>query len=189
MVLVCLSRAAEFKLQTQVVRWMDGTLTSRNLTDFRTGLVRLAILNTGGAGLRILYSYLQARLTWKWRQKLTDHVHNAYFQNKAYYFIGEGGGVKGSKMVDADHRIVEDLKVTAQAFSDCFSDAIFTTTEGVFYTFSLYSISGWKMAVAPYVFVISTFLLVNKCARQISRLPFLAAFLLTSCATVAPVPL
>ncbi|MAC31648.1 MAG: hypothetical protein CL948_09215 [Erythrobacter sp.] len=70
------------------------------------------MLNTGGAALRILYSYLQARLTWKWRKKLTDHVHDAYFQNKAYYFIGEGGGVKGSKMLDADHRIVEDLKVT-----------------------------------------------------------------------------
>ena len=40
-------------------------------------------------------SYLQARLTWKWRYKLTNHVHDAYFQNKAYYFIGEGGGVKG----------------------------------------------------------------------------------------------
>jgi len=163
MVAVCLSRAAEFKLQTQVVRWMDGTLTTRNLGDFRTGLVRLALLNTGGAALRILYSYLQARLTWKWRKKLTDHVHDAYFQNKAYYFIGEGGGVKGSKMLDADHRIVEDLKVTAQAFSDCFSDAIFTTTEGVFYTFNLYSISGWKMALTPYVFVVATFLLVNKC--------------------------
>jgi ABC-type uncharacterized transport system fused permease/ATPase subunit len=162
MVAVCLSRAAEFKLQTQAVRHMDGTLTTRNLSDFRQGLVQVAALNFGGALLRILYSYLQARLTWKWRYKLTTHVHDAYFQNKAYYFIGEGGGVKGSKMLDADHRIVEDLKVTAQAFSDCFSDAIFTATEGVFYTFNLYAYYGWKMAVAPYVFVVSTFILVNK---------------------------
>ena len=43
-------------------------------------------------------SYLQARLTWKWRYKLTNHVHDAYFQNKAYYFIGEGGGVKGGSL-------------------------------------------------------------------------------------------
>jgi hypothetical protein len=48
MVAVCLSRAAEFKLQTQLVRLMDGTLTSRHVGDFRAGLVRLAALNTGG---------------------------------------------------------------------------------------------------------------------------------------------
>ena len=106
MVGVCLSRAVEFKLQTQAVRWMNGTLTTRNLDDFKKGLVQVAVLNFGGALLRILYSYLQARLTWKWRSKLTTHVHDAYFQNKAYYFIGEGGGVKGQKMLDADHRIV-----------------------------------------------------------------------------------
>ena len=80
---VCLCRSAEFRLQTQAVRWMDGTLTSRSLPDFRRGLVRVAVLNFGGALLRILYSYLQARLTWKWRYKLTSHVHDAYFSNKA----------------------------------------------------------------------------------------------------------
>eukprot|EP01049_Picozoa_sp_SAG25_P007724 SAG25_NODE_648_length_6205_cov_2.314609_3_plen_107_part_00 len=102
-------------------------------------------MDAHAAALRILYSYLQARLTWKWRMKLTDHVHRAYFKNKAYYFVGEGGGVKGSKMLDADHRICQDLKVTAQAFSDCFSDAIFTATEGVFYTCVSLGSGGWRL--------------------------------------------
>ena len=161
MVAVCLCRAAEFKLQTEVVRFMDATLTTRSLADFRVGIVRIGTLNFGGALLRILFSYLQARLTWKWRFKLTNHVHDAYFANKAYYFVGDGGGVRGSKMVDADQRIVGDLKVTAQAFSDCFADAIFTSTEGVFYTLNLYSYYGWRMALAPYVFTSVTFVLVN----------------------------
>ena len=169
MLAICLARAVELVLQTEAVRILDGTLNSRNLAQFKVGLLRITLVSLGGSLLQLLYSYLQARLTWKWRKKLTDHVHDAYFQNKAYYFIGEGGGVKGSKMLDADHRIVEDLKVTAQAFSDCFSDAIFTTTEGVFYTFNLYSISGWKMALTPYVFVVATFLLVNKCGPHPSH--------------------
>jgi ABC-type uncharacterized transport system fused permease/ATPase subunit len=162
MVGLCLSRAYEFKLQTRAVRWMESTLTTRNLAEFKVGLVRVALLNFGGAALRILYSYLQARITWKWRGKLTDHVHDAYFSAKAFYFIGEGGGVAGSKMIDADNRIVEDMKVTAQAFSDCFSDVIFTSTEGVFYTWNLYQLFGYKMAVLPYVYTLATFLLVNK---------------------------
>ena len=40
---------------------------------------------------------------------------DSYFVHKAYYFISEGGGVLGSKMVDADHRIVE---VNDPRFSD-----------------------------------------------------------------------
>ena len=67
----------------------EGRGSGRLLRRLRTEVDRpiAAILslntlaNTGGAALRILYSYLQARLTWKWRKKLTDHVHDAYFQN------------------------------------------------------------------------------------------------------------
>ena len=45
-----------------------------------------------GAWLRIIYSYLQARLTWKWRTKLTNILHREYFGGINYYLIGEGGG-------------------------------------------------------------------------------------------------
>ena len=40
-------------------------------------------------------------------------MHSLYFKNKAYYFIGEGGGVGGDKLSDPDHRIVSDLSMTA----------------------------------------------------------------------------
>lgn len=48
---------------------------------------------------------------------LREVLHGSYFKNKAYYFIGEGGGVAGKKLSDADHRITDDVKQTAQAFS------------------------------------------------------------------------
>eukprot|EP01047_Picozoa_sp_COSAG01_P082950 COSAG01_NODE_17159_length_1170_cov_3.748603_2_plen_99_part_01 len=68
MVTVCLSRAAEFKLQTQLVRLMDGTLTSRHVGDFRTGLVRLAALNTGGGAQMMMAVFgrmcARSRLLW-----------------------------------------------------------------------------------------------------------------------------
>ena len=58
----------------------------------QVGLVRIATLNFGGAVLRIFYSYLQARLTWKWRGKLTRLMHAQYFAGINYYLIGPGGG-------------------------------------------------------------------------------------------------
>ena len=58
----------------------------------QVGLVRIATLNFGGAVLRIFYSYLQARLSWKWRGKLTRLMHAQYFAGINYYLIGPGGG-------------------------------------------------------------------------------------------------
>ena len=34
-----------------------------------------------------MYSYLQARLTWKWRKKLTDMLHTEYFAGINYYLV------------------------------------------------------------------------------------------------------
>ena len=63
---ICLARAYEVSLTTRAVRILDATLNSRNVAAFKTGLVRIVFINLGGAILRIAYSYLQARLTWKW---------------------------------------------------------------------------------------------------------------------------
>ena len=54
--------------------------------------MRIVGLNVAGAFLRLAYSYLQARLTWKWRKKLTDTIQAEYFSGLNYYLIGEGGG-------------------------------------------------------------------------------------------------
>ena len=147
MLAICLARAVELVLQTEAVRILDGTLNSRNLALFKVGLLRITLVSFGGSLLQLLYSYLQARLTWKWRYRLTDHVHSLYFRNKAYYFVGEGGGVGGDKLSDPDHRIVSDLSMTAQTFSDCFSDILFSGTAGVFYTLNLARLYGWRYAV------------------------------------------
>ena len=158
---ICLLRAVELKLSVEAVRFMDGTLNSRSVGDFKVGLARILAINFGGSLLQLLYSYLQARLTWKWQHRLTDHVHSLYFRNKAYYFIGEGGGVGGDKLTDPDQRIVGDIAMTAQTFSDCFSDALFAGTAGVFYTANVLRLFGWKYALAPYAYLGAAFVVVD----------------------------
>lgn len=77
------------------------------------------------------------------------------------YFIGEGGGVGGDKMTDPDHRITSDLAQTAQTFSDCFSDILFSGTAGVFYSWNMFRLYGWKYAVAPYAYLAFAFVIVD----------------------------
>ena len=165
MLAICLARAVELVLQTEAVRILDGTLNSRNLAQFKVGLLRITLVSFGGSLLQLLYSYLQARLTWKWRYRLTDHVHSLYFRNKAYYFVGEGGGVGGDKLSDPDHRIVSDLSMTAQTFSDCFSDILFSGTAGVFYTLNLARLYSWRYAI-----IVRTAALFCGCPRETFRL-------------------
>ena len=64
---ICLCRAWELRINTEVVRALDSTLANRSVESFKAGLARGAVVWIAGAWLRIIYSYLQARLTWKWR--------------------------------------------------------------------------------------------------------------------------
>ena len=76
---VTLIRGYELKLQTEVVRALDGTLSSRSVPDFKAALLRGMLISVGGGVLRLVYGYLQARLSWKWRYKLTNLFHDKYF--------------------------------------------------------------------------------------------------------------
>jgi ABC-type uncharacterized transport system fused permease/ATPase subunit len=161
MVGICLCRAWELTVTTETVRTLDSTLASRNMATFKAGLLRYAIIAFAGSWLRIIYGYLQARLTWKWRKKLTDRLQTEYFAGLNYYLIGEGGGRGKDKMSDADTRITEDLRQTIDGFAKTFSDGMFTTFAGVFYTLSIWRYFGWRFAIAPYAYLGTAFVVVD----------------------------
>ena len=56
-------------------------LNSRDIAVFKRGLVQTVGCAIAGAAFRLTYSYLQARLTWKWRNKLTRVCHEKYFRD------------------------------------------------------------------------------------------------------------
>lgn len=147
---VCLARALEVRLTTDCVRVLDSTLTSRSIITFRAGLLRYGLVAFVGSWLRIGYGYLQARLTWKWRKKLTDKLHAEYFHGINYYLIGEGGARGADRMHDADTRITEDLRQTIDGFARSFSDGMFSTITGFFYTVETFRVFGLKFALVPY---------------------------------------
>ena len=114
MLAICGLRLIEFRMQTDVIRVLDGTLNSRNVAIFRAGLIKGTCVQFGGAVLSIIYGFIQSRLTWKWRYKLTNMMHNEYFKNMNYYYVGAGGGKDGLKMDDPDTRVVHDLEQTVR---------------------------------------------------------------------------
>ena len=134
MLAVCLARAIEVRFTTECVRILDSTLTTRSVAVFQSGLMRYGVVSFLGSWLRIGYGYLQARLTWKWRKKLTDKLQAEYFHGINYYLIGEGGARGEDRMHDADTRITEDLRQTIDGFARSFSDGMFSTITGIFYT-------------------------------------------------------
>ena len=109
-------------------------------------------------------------------KKLTDKIQAEYFSGLNYYLIGDGGGRGKDKMSDADTRITEDLRQTIDEFAKCFSDGLFTCSAGVFYTFNIMRLFGWRYAIAPYAYLAAATAVVDfiapviKTWRRLGRL-------------------
>lgn len=119
---------------------LNGTLNSRNFADFRAGLLQGTAVACGGALLRVVYAYLEARLTWKWRGKLTRLLHEKYFAGMNYYMMGPGAKADSpDQMSDPDTRISADVNESVAGFAKCFSDTLYTATAGVLYTVRVFA--------------------------------------------------
>ena len=153
MLLVAALRMVELNLQTDLVRQLERTLSTRHLADFKLALAKGAAVQLGGAALRLAYSFLQSRLTWKWRKKLTKHLHDLYFDGMNFYWVGAGAGNSASRLHDPDSRITTDVSATVDGFAACFSDNLFALMTGVLYTRELWAIYGWRTAIAPYAYL------------------------------------
>ena len=167
MVALCLCRYAELRMNTRIVRALDTTLANRNVADFRRSLQLGAALWIGGAWVRIVYGYFQTRLSWKWRRKLTDLLHQRYFRGMCYYLIGAGGGRGSERMDDADTRITNDAKICVDQIAKTFADALYAATAGVLNTIEILTVFGWRFALVPYAYLISAFLCVNVIAKPV----------------------
>ena len=162
MLVITLTKVVELKLQTEVVRALDRTLSSRSLVDFKAGMIKGTLVACGGSMLRIIYSYQQARLTWKWRLKLTELFHKKYFSGFNYYWLGAGGGRGLDKIEDPDSRITQDLNATIGGFANYFSSSMNSVVTGVLQTRELWVNFGPLFAVAPYIYLAVSFFIVEK---------------------------
>ena len=162
MVAINVIKLFELYWQMRTARALDRTLWSRNRSEFLPRLAQATLVGLFGAWMRILYGYLQARLTWKWRKKLTDLFHSKYFSGFNYYWLGAGGGRGLDKIEDPDSRITQDLNATINGFASYFSNSLDSVGTGVMYTVLLGWEFGWLFAAAPYAYLLTAFAIVEK---------------------------
>ena len=163
MIVACLSRWKEMSVATSLAYQMETVMASRDTARFLWLLPRCFLWQCFmPATNRLIFRYFQARLTWKWRYRMTEILHNSYFSNMNFYFIGDGGGVGKDKMADADHRMVDDVKQAVQAVANTACNALWDSCQAFFFSLEVYKRYGIMSALSCFVYpVLSVFVVDN----------------------------
>eukprot|EP01050_Picozoa_sp_SAG11_P003030 SAG11_NODE_163_length_13928_cov_29.869188_5_plen_252_part_00 len=154
MLLINLVRVVEIRFQTYITMVMERALNSRSLPGFKEGLLKGTALGFAATALGMVYGLLNARLTWKWRNKMTKVLHDKYFDGMNYYLIGAGGAKNQSdKLDDPDVRITNELNSCIGGFARFYSDFTNLAFSGAFTLYELFRLYGWQMALPPFIYL------------------------------------
>ena len=92
-----------------IFRNIDTSLATFPQTQDASTFWRFIIFYAGlliiGTPIVVMYGYLQDKLGLQWREWLTNHFIDKYFQNRAYYQINSN-----QKIDNPDQRIAEDIR-------------------------------------------------------------------------------
>eukprot|EP00038_Savillea_parva_P019941 m.29771 g.29771 ORF g.29771 m.29771 type:complete len:1290 (-) comp4631_c0_seq1:347-4216(-) len=142
---------------------LDGNMMTRNQAEFWRLWRSVVGVAAASTVHRNLYKYTEARLAVVWRKKLTDHVHQQYFESMAYYQVAQSAAVDGI-LSDPDDRITEDAKKIAVEMAHVVCEGLYASTAGVFFAWRLGRLYGVRYAIAPYLYLWTTFVLTSKAA-------------------------
>ena len=92
------------------------------------------------------------------REKLTKLVHKEYFADLNYYTVAH----KSDVLPDPDERIAEDVKKTAETYALTYRNGLYAASNGLWGTIELVHFSGWKVGIAPYVYLIGGVIAIEK---------------------------
>ena len=159
MLALALTKRWEINFMYDTVGALESTFTSRDPALFWGSLVRVVAISFYGSAVDMVYSFLESRLTWKWKRKLTMLLHEKYFDDKAYYLIGPGGGPDG--LEDPDARITNDVHTTVGGFSNTFSKALRLVTQGLLFMYKLYQQGGAAAPVSIFAYLVGSTYLVE----------------------------
>eukprot|EP00039_Didymoeca_costata_P029327 m.24190 g.24190 ORF g.24190 m.24190 type:complete len:1249 (-) comp7584_c0_seq1:100-3846(-) len=161
---LCLARIWIMNRQSNLVGELDANMMTRNQAQFWS-LFRSTCFVSGVSTLhRAFYKYLEARLGVAWHQKLTSYMHSLYFKDMAYYHVAQVSATSDQGISDPDERITSDVKIVSHQMAKLFCEGVYTATAGVFFSAKLASLYGTQFAVAPYVYLWSSFWLTQKLA-------------------------
>tara|TARA_E500000318_G_scaffold109098_1_gene121343 strand:+ start:12314 stop:14089 length:1776 start_codon:yes stop_codon:yes gene_type:complete len=96
----------------QMIAWNKAFFDALEQKDAQAALIQIgqfALLIGAWAALHILGDWLRKRLFLFLRQRLTEHVQNAWLSNKAYWHLRPG--FSGAPVDNPDQRIAEDCRL------------------------------------------------------------------------------
>lgn len=162
MALLCLARVWIMNTMSKLVGLLDRNMMTRDQADFWR-LWRRSLAMACVASLhRQTYKYFEASLGTIWQHKLTSILHRQYFSATAYYAVAQGAAAAGHPLItDPDERITSDVAQVAQQMSRILCEALYTSTAGAFFAYKLGRLYGIRYALAPYVYIVSCFLIAH----------------------------
>jgi ABC-type uncharacterized transport system fused permease/ATPase subunit len=160
---LCLSRVAIMNTQSNLVGLLDSNMMTRDQTEFWRLFRQTAMLAGVSTVHRNTYKYTEERLSAVWKKKLTTIVHKKYFKDNNYYNVSQLAAVTG-EFKDVDARISDDIKTVSSQMAHVLCEALYASTAGIFFAWKLGSLYGVRYAVAPYVYLWSTFAITQKLA-------------------------
>lgn len=92
------------------------------------------------------------------REKLTKLVHKEYFKDLNFYTVAH----RRDELPDPDERIAEDIKKTAETYALTYRNGLYAASNGLYGTIELVHFSGWKVGIAPYIYLIGGVIAIEK---------------------------
>ncbi|KAJ2391954.1 ATP-binding cassette long-chain fatty acid transporter pxa2, partial [Coemansia sp. RSA 2559] len=116
---------------------LDGRIVSSLVRlrgrEFLLGIAKWMVMAVPATLTNSLLTYLQSVLAIRFRQNLTEHVHEKYLKNNTYYSIGN----LDDRIKNADQLIAVDIMKFSNSLSELYSNLAKPTLDAVVYNIQL----------------------------------------------------
>jgi putative ATP-binding cassette transporter len=131
-------------------------LQEKNAPEFYKMLAMYFGIFVVGTPIVVFYSFVQDKLGLRWREWMTNHLMDKYFQNRTYYHINND-----SNLDNPDERLAQDVN------SFCKTALSFTLTIlGSIITFCSFITILWKIST-PLVFIVVVYAMLGTIATYL----------------------
>ena len=165
MMLVSLVRTALVALSTELARKITLMAYSGRLPLLsslsRGRLAALAGVVVTTSAVTAAHNWCKDSLAVVWRQALTEHVHERYFNGINFYQLANMQKPRGA-ILDADERIAREIWSVAQRLSTLVSHLIQAYPTILYFTYRLWRERGLVQAVVPHVYLLLAYEIVQR---------------------------
>ncbi|MEM8781167.1 MAG: ABC transporter ATP-binding protein/permease, partial [Cyanobacteria bacterium P01_G01_bin.49] len=122
-----------------VFRFIDTSLNEKDATVFQQFMIIYGIGLVAAIPIIVTYRYTRQKLGLMWREWLTKHFLDRYFQHRAYYELDSNS--RDTEVDNPDQRITQDIKSFTTVTLDFILDILDSFLTLLSFTAILYSIS------------------------------------------------